>query len=154
MQAALDAHQARVKAQELEAGLVEGQATPDVFLEIARNYAAGSDPSKAAEYALKAAQAEGASAEVKAEALLIRGKALVDMGSPRQAIEPLEQFVTGWPEHAQILVGQLYLGFAYLQTGDNDKARPLLEAVSTGAPEDSRERRAAIRLLDWLDQQG
>lgn len=152
MNEALSARQALRHARELEAALGEDGGTAEELLAIAREYETANQHKLAADYALKAL--ESGVVEVRAEALLIRGKALVSMDETRAAIEPLRQYVSEYPDAEDIWVGKLQLGYAYATTGQEDAGRPVLADVAANAPADSRERIAAKNLLAWLDEQG
>ncbi len=152
MEDALTAYQALIHARELEAALGEDGGTAPELLAIAREYATANQPLRAADYAQQALRCDVA--EVREDALLIRGKALVDMDEVRPAIEPLSQYVAEFPNAEEIWLGKLYLGYACVTTSHEEAGRPVLVDVAENAPEDSRERSAAANLLQWLDDQG
>jgi len=152
MEDALEAWEALQLARALVAELGDAEGTPAQRLAIAREYATASSHRQAANWAAKALAAEDA--EVRSEALLILGKALVDLDEPAEAVDPLSRFVASCPDHPGIWDAKLHLGYAYLMTDRAEEARPLLEDVVANAPEDSREHTVALRLLAWLDAQG
>ncbi len=152
MEDALSANKALARARELEAALGEDGGTAEEWLAIAREYKTANQHKQAADYAQKTL--ESGVAEVRAEALLIRGKALVSMDEMRAAVEPLLQYVSEYPAAEGIWVGKFYLGYAYATTGQEDAGRPILADLAANAPKDLRERAAAENLLAWLDEQG
>lgn len=152
MQGALDAHAALQQARALEAALVGQQPTPEQLLSVTRQYSLANSFERVVEWGNRVMACGDAA--VRPEALLLVGKALVALDEPRQAIEPLREFITLAPEGEMAWTGKLHLGYAYLMTDQGDLGRPILQDVATNAPEDSRERTNALRLLEWLDGQG
>ncbi|MCD6359745.1 MAG: thioredoxin family protein [Armatimonadetes bacterium] len=152
MHDALDAWETLRRATALVAELGDDTPTTAQALEIAREYSTANNYEQAVVWARKVTAA-GDSDEY-ADALLILGKALVALDEPHEAVAPLKEFVTSFPQHEDILAGKLQLGYACLMIDQGDLGRPLLESIVKEAPETSSERAWALRLLDWLNQQG
>lgn len=149
MRSALRAWSALQQARALEATLADQHPTAEQSFQLARLYSEGYSFADALRWGRRAL-ASG-DPQVRAEALLLTGKALLAMDEPRQAIEPLHQLLATSPQGEMLWTAQLQLGYAYLMTDQPALGRPLLEEVAAQAPQDSRERADALRLLQWLD---
>ncbi len=149
MREVLEAHQALVQARALEAAVGGQEPTPAQLLQIALLYSAASSHERARDWGYRAL-ATGDDG-VRPQALLVVGKALVALDEPRRAIELLRELLALQPEGQVLWSAQLQLGYAYLMTDQYSLGRPLLQAVVASAPEGSRERANALRLLEWLD---
>lgn len=77
-----------------------------------------------------------------------KGYALLNQGKTREAIASFEKHITKYPEDTKI---SLQLSYAYLQTGETDKAKKCLLYVKENS-KDSGEVSAAERQLESLRQ--
>lgn len=145
----LAAHQALVRAR---AAAAEAGETPsaDAALAIARDFAFSWQYAKAAQWAQRALDAAPEQAVgTRAEALLIRGRALIEVGEPRLAVQALNEHLRLAPEGPQVWTARLALGNAWLQAGETETGVAVLLAVYR-APEAGDDLRAeARRLLFW-----
>ncbi len=149
MTRALEACDAFKLAAELEPKFAENPDDAGLALQIAEAYRLSRQFDKAAHYAAKVLELAGDDAEIRLQALLIRGRSLVQTGEPGEAVEPLSAFVAENPDSEDIWDAKLYLGFAYLQVRQGDKGVPLLQEIVDNTAEDARVHVIATRLLAW-----
>lgn len=72
--------------------------------------------------------------DVKAEAMLLRGKALFELGKERNAVQVLEDIVINIPSAAQCSDALWYLGYYYEFSGDSFKALEYFQLLADQFP--------------------
>lgn len=147
-----EAHAVLLRARKAAAETGE-EVTPEAALTIARDFAFAWQHAEAIEWADRALQAASQDAiALQAEALLIRGRALIAMGEPRLAAAALTEYLRLAADGPDAWAVRLDLGNARLQSGETESGVALLRAVYE-APEAGDEVRAeAKRLLFWVGE--
>lgn len=147
-----EAHAVLLRARKAAAEVGE-EVTPEAALTIARDFAFAWQHAEATEWADRALQAASQDAvALQAEALLIRGRALIAMGEPRLAAAALTEHLRLAADGPDAWAVRLDLGKAWLQSGETENGVALLRAVYE-APEAGDEVRAeAKRLLFWAGE--
>lgn len=146
MERALQGHAALRRARQAIAEAGE-QPSPEAALAIARDLAFAWQFASAAVWAERALTVEDESK--RAEALFIRGTSLVEIGEPVPAIQALMQYLRMTSRGENAWRARVALGYAWVQTGENEKGAELLRAVveAEDAPISAREK--ARSLLRW-----
>ena len=145
----LAAHQALLRARKAAAEADDGLAA-EAALAIARDFAFAWQHSEAAQWAERALDTAPEDAiALRAEALLIRGRALIEVGEPHLAADALTEHLRLAPDNPDLWAARLALGKAWLQAGETEAGTELLKAVYA-APEAGEDAHAeAKRLLFW-----
>lgn len=143
------AHAALVRARQAAAEADE-DLPAEAALAIARDFAFAWQHAEAAQWAERALDAAPADAvALRPEALLIRGRALIQVGEPRLAAGALAEHLRIAPDGPDVWAARLALGNAWLQAGETETGVTLLKAVYE-APEAGEDMRAeAKHLLFW-----
>ncbi len=149
MQRALDAHAALLRAREAVAE-TDDRPSAHVALAVARDFALARQHADAVAWAARALEAaDQGAADLQAEALLVRGTSLVEIGEPYDAIEALMAYLQIAPWGDGVWRARVALGYAWVQTGENQAGAQLLQAVVDAGDAPISARAEAERLLYW-----
>lgn len=148
---ALAAYEAFKLTLELEPKFAENPEDGKLALQLAEAYWTCRHLERAADYASKAVGLAGDDLAVRAKGLLMQGKALAELGEPRQAIGALSTFLAENPESEAAWEAKFYLGFAHLQAREDEQGVAALKDVAENAPANSEARAKAQRLLEWFE---
>jgi len=149
MRRALEGHAALLRARQsaAEAG---DQPLAEVALAIARDFALARQHPEAVAWAGRALDAgDGDAADMRAEALLLRGTSLVEIGEPYEAIDALMAYLHMARGGDDAWRARVALGYAWVQTGENESGARLLQAVVDAEDAPMSARAEARRLLRW-----
>jgi len=149
MQRALDGHAALLRARRAAAE-ADDPPSAQAALAIARDFAFARQHAEAAAWAAQALDAaDQDAADLQAEALLIRGTSLVEIGEPYDAIDALMAHLQIAPSGDGAWRARVALGYAWVQTGENQAGAQLLQAVVDAGDAPGEVREEAERLLGW-----
>ncbi len=149
MQRALAGHAALLRARQAAAEAAD-PPSPKLAVAIARDFALARQYADAADWARRALEEISEDgADVRAEALFIRGRSLVEMGEPYDAIDALTAYLQTAPVGDDVWRARVALGYAWVQSGANEAGAQLLRAVVEAEDAPMPARAEAGRLLQW-----